>query len=315
MFSSAALSAVGIALAMVTPGAALAQITWPPKPQTAPHYAGPPPLPETWEDLPLTLRLRLEKTLAKPASTQSRLIVAKAATPDSQPRALEAGDLVVVQAASPAPGVILSQASDPRGKYGASGDVLWPIIDATGEYYCHRAGVRTGGSSRLYCFREADGDGRFEIVKLAQPGLSPSADETKFQVAYLGTDQKLDTPVPYQRGAAALYVDLIGLRYDGAVRGRIIDDKVVDGAAMFHVVGGESADHMSPGRQLIVALDGQGRGTLDDGAYRLEIHDVTVDGAAQIRLRQALPEGPALSDPPPTREMMVEAVRRAMGGD
>lgn len=314
-FPPAALAA-SIALGTIAPSAALAQITWPSKPQAAPHYAGPPPLPETWEDLPLALRLQLEKTLAKPVSTQSRLIVAKAATPDSQSRALDAGDMVVVQATSPAPGAILSQAPDPKGKYGATGDVLWPIIDASGEYYCHPAAGRAGGNSRLYCFRDADADGRFEIVKLAQPGLSPSATETNFQVAYLRTDQKLPAPVPYQKaGVAASPVDLIGLRYDGPVRGRIVNDKVVDGAAMFHLVGGASADRLSPGRQLIVALDGQGQGALDDEAYRLEIHDVTVDGAAQIRLLQALPQGPALSDPPPTKEALVKAVRRALGGD
>jgi hypothetical protein len=87
------------------------------------------------------------------------------------------------------------------------------------------------------------------------------------------------------------------------------------GVRMFHVVGGVSPDRLGPGRQLIVALDGPGRGTLEDEAYRLEIHDVTVDGAAQIRLLQALPEGPALSDPPASRETMVKAVRRALGGD
>lgn len=313
-FSPTALVA-SIALGTIVPSAAMAQITWPPKPQAAPHYAGPPPLPETWEDLPLALRLQLEKTLAKPVGTQSRLIVAKAATPDSESRALDAGDPVVIQTASPASGAILSQASDPKGKYGAAGDVLWPIIDASGEYYCHPAAGRTGDSSRLYCFRDADNDGRFEIVKLAQPGISPSATKTNFQIAYLSTDQKLPGPVPYQLGGVAPYVDFIGLRYDGPVRGRIVDGKVVDGAAMFHLIGGASADRLSPGRQLIVALDGQGRGALDDGAYRLEIHEVTVDGAAQIRLLQALPQGPALSDPPPTKEALVRAVRRALGGD
>lgn len=316
LLSFAAFTAAGVVLTTGAPGFALAQITWPPKPKAAPHYAGPPPLPETWEDLPLSLRLQLEKTLAKPASTQSRLIVAKAATLDSQPRALNAGDLVVIQTASPAPGAILSQASDPKSKYGAAGDVLWPIIGASGEYFCHQAVRRDGAPPRLYCFRDADDDGRFETVKLAQPGLSPWASETTFQIAYLSDDQKLAAPIPYQHGAPpAPYVDLIGLRYDGPVRGSIVDGKVIGGAVMFHVVGGVSPDRLGPGRQLIVALDGQGRGTLEDEAYRLEIHDVTVDGAAQIRLLQALPEGPALSDPPASRETMVKAVRRALGGD
>ncbi|KSB88931.1 hypothetical protein AS593_21350 [Caulobacter vibrioides] len=262
--------------------------------------------PKTWEDIPPALREKLAPMLDT-APPQSRLVVEQALPEDSAPRPVEQRTIIALQTVRPAPGVTLSESPEGKAKLGAPGDVLWPAVVDGGEVYCRKAGD-------LQCFRDNDKDGRFD--DLIRVGGQNLLEGSAFQLARSELAKSLKAPAAYARtGATAPHVELLGLRYGGPAAGPVgSDGKLREGLVEFLIVAGSDRGDLHDARPQLVRLS-EGRGVLELGAYRVEISDVTVDGPASIRVRSALPAGPALLTPLMTKADAVKMVRAALGAE
>lgn len=296
-----------------------------PEPATAPL---------TWESLPEDLRKRLEEQMSKP-EPQAVLVVEAAAAPDADFRTLDHGDVLSEQVVRPAAfATIVTPARNAR-KYGPAGAVLWAGIDGDGDWWCWRNGDRYPGWTRpsdIYCYRDADNDGKFDVVKRnASPGQSLG--QSRFQFTDLGRDERLADVVTYTSGGQADFAEKVVIRYDGPGSAKVgADGRLIDGEVHFHLLTGPAIARSAPAGNLLVQpaqtqpedgldlvapirvrLDSDGRGHYSDArGIVIEVDRVDLDGKARAKLVSALPAGRALLVAPPTREELLQIVAMIM---
>lgn len=274
----------------------------------------------TWEEVPESLRRSLDGRLGR-APAQPLLRVSEAAPADATARTVDHGDLVFLQAVRPAAAVRLTGA--PRRKpYGVPGSVLWAAKGPDGEYFCRlndnsRAlltGMATGLAPTTYCYRDGDGDLRFDTLYEQTGGLRVGG----LNYEPLGRDERIGEPVAYERLTAPLAAtERVGLRYIGPVGGKVAaDGRLLDGGAEFELVGGEGPEALSRIRRLTVRLDAEGRGRFEAAnGVRFDVERVDVGGEASVRLLSGLPVGEVQVAPPPSRDDLLELLSLVLNPD
>lgn len=288
----------------------------------------------TWESLPEDLRKRLEEQMSKP-EPQAVLVVEAAAAPDTDFRILDHGDVLSEQVVRPAAfATIVTPARNAR-KYGPAGAVMWAGVNGDGEWWCWRNGDRYPGWSRpsdIYCYRDADNDGKFDVVK-RNDAPAQSLGQSRFQFTDLGREERLADVVTYTSGGHADFAEKVVIRYDGPGSAKVgADGRLIDGEVQFHLLTGPAISRSAPAGNLLVQpaqtqpqdgldlvapirvrLDKDGRGHYSDvRGIVIEVDRVDMDGKARARLVSALPAGRALLVAPPTREELLQMVAMIM---
>ncbi|PVM83777.1 hypothetical protein [Caulobacter endophyticus] len=217
------------------------------------------------------------------------------------------GVVLAVQTIRPAPGVTLEAAPHKQPRYGAAGDVLFPVVDDGAVQYCRREPNprklssprhRNDAKGKLHCFSDPDGDGRFDLMSetyLNQALIGGS----HFLVKWLAAPKPLAAPVPYARsGAVAPYAEQIGIRYGGVLRGFPEADGGVRGALVMVALSirGDSAPARDDIGYAIGLPDGE------SGVVELPTgHSLTLGAATmediQVEVTSALPAGETLLFP------------------
>lgn len=334
---------IPIVLTSLLTAMAAVQETSPAQDPPPPGEASPvqqPALPDgplTWESLPEPLRTRIDSIIGKPVP-QAVLFVDAAAPMDESVRRVDHGTMVSEQTIRPAAfASIVAPARNAR-KYGPAGALLWRGVSEAGDWWCWRNDERFPTWRRpsdIYCYRDADGDGDFDLVMENSGANEGFVFHSRYQFRDLGHDERLRDVVTYQAGASPSdpdrYAEKIVVRYDGPASGRIQPDgRVTDGEIFFDLLTGAGAATTPPPRQgnalirvipgppddgltevarLVVKLDPEGRGRLSDPrGIVLEVDRVDADGSAQVRLLSGVTPGETLLFPAPTRETFLEMI-------
>lgn len=278
----------------------------------------------SWNDLPEEAKAKIDEILSKPAP-QAVLTIEAAVPADADFRILEHGDILSEQIARPAAFATIETPARNTRKYGPAGAVLWAGINGDGDWWCWRNGDRYPNwmtPSDIYCFRDNDNDGRFDVAKKnATP--EDSLGLSRFQFTDLGRDERLTDAISYRLGGHEDFAEKVVIRYDGPGSARVgPDGQLVDGVVEFQLLTGPGVmrpaptgnilvqpaqtepstglDIVSP---LLVQLDKDGRGRYTDArGIIIEVDRVNVDGKARAKLLSALPAGRTLLLTPPTRD-------------
>ncbi len=317
-----------------------------PQPAATPSVApaGDPAVPEeplSWDSLPEGLRSRLEAMIDKP-SPQAVVIVEAPAIADTQARRVDHGTVISEQTVRPAAFAVIDTPARNARKYGPAGALLWRGVSEAGDWWCWRNDERFPNwrtPSDIYCYRDADGDGDFDLVMENRGAGEGFIFDSRYQFRALGHDERLGDVVTYRADATPAdptrFAEKIVVRYDGPASGRVQSDgRVTDGEIIFdlltgsgvatsprprtgnalvHVIPGPPDDGLTEIGKLVVKLDKDGRGRLSDArGIVLEVDRVDVDGSAEVRLISGVTHGETLLFPPPTREAlltMIQAMR------
>lgn len=329
-------------LTSLSPATAIEQ-TLPPQ-DPAPAAVAPPLIqpndpggPLTWDQLPEPLRNRIDSVVGKPVP-QAVLIVDPPASVDASVRRVDHGTVVSEQAVRPASFVSIVTPARNARKYGSASALLWRGVSEAGDWWCWRNDEHFPGwrwPSDIYCYRDQDGDGDFDLVMENSGANGGFVFSSRFQFHDIGHDERVRDVVTYQPAASPLdlgrYVEKIVLRYDGPASGRVQPDGRVtngeilfdlltgfgeatapaprQGNALIRVIPGPPDDGLTEIGRLVVKIDGEGRGRLADArGITLEVDRVDADGSAQIRLLSGVTAGETLLFPPPSRETFLEMI-------
>ncbi len=315
----------------------------PPLPGQAPPVIQPalPDGPLTWESLPEPLRARIDSIIGKPVP-QAVLVVDAPAPVDAPARTVDHGTVISEQTIRPARFVSIVTPARNARKYGPAGSLLWRGVSEAGDWWCWRNDERFPNwrwPSDIYCYRDADGDGDFDLVMENSGANEGFVFHSRYQFRDLGHDERLRDVVTYLAEPSPpnpdRYAEKIVIRYDGPASGRVQPDgRVTDGEILFdlltgagvattprprqgnaliRVIPGPPDDGLTEVDRLVVKLDSEGRGRQADARGNiLEVDRVDADGSAQVRLLSGVTPGETLLFPAPTRETfleMIEAMR------
>lgn len=277
-----------------------------------------------WAGLSDEAKAQVDEILSKPAP-QAVLTIEAAAPADADFRLLDHGDVLSQQIARPAAFATIETPARNIRKYGPAGAVLWAGISGDGDWWCWRNGERYPNwttPSDIYCYRDTDNDGRFDIAK-KNDTPEDSLGLSRFQFTDLGRDERLTDTISYRLGGHEDFAEKVVIRYDGPGSARIgSDGQLVDGVVEFQLLTGpgvmraaptgnllvqpaqtEPSDGLDVVAPLMVQLDKDGRGRYTDArGIIIEVDRVGVDGKARAKLVSALPAGRTLLLTPPTRE-------------
>lgn len=303
--------------------------------------SSPPPVvvrptgPLRWEDLPDSLKASIEAIEGKPPA-QAVLTIGAAAIPDVDFRTVDHGAVLSEQGVRPAAFATIVRPARNARKYGPAGAVMWAAVNADGDWWCWRNGDRYPNwfiPSDIYCYRDADGDGDFDVT-MENPSPESTRRQSRFQFTTMGHDERLSDVVTYTLGGQADFSEKVVIRYDGPGAAKLgPDGRLIDGVVIFHLLTGPGIARPIPTGNLLVqpaqtqpddgldlvspiavVLDSEGRGRAEDPrGVVIEVDRVNLDGTARVRLVSGLPEGRTLLLPAITRKDMLEMFSQMLG--
>lgn len=250
---------------------------------------------------------------------QPLVLVRTAATPDTEFRTVDHGQIIASQDISPAQFVTITTPLNNANKYGPAGAALWKFVEGDKEWWCWRNTAEFPAWNRptdFYCYRDADGDGSFDELR-ENPGWSESIRHSRFIATTLGSVERARGKASYVAGGHLDYVEQVAIRYDAPIFGAVnADGYITKGAVSFDVVAGVGPQTAQHGTSLLysrlvdpagmdklfsihVQLDENGKGTIQHpSGISIEVERANADGTVVMKLLSGYPAGEASLMPP-----------------